>query len=309
MGNTSVPDGSWSIWSPELTIAALSEIISPPGQYIQYRAAFTSTDGINTPVLSDVTITYASSPCAVTPFKNTDLVGGDVIVSSDNISVLSFKITDSSSHPIKIIRIFNNGDMKDSTDVSAVKLWKDVNHNFQWDPGDIRINGSGIWNPVTSTWDFVGLNLIQNIDLMVTIDASLNGTKGRTFQAGIAYGGVICSNSGVSIVAINNTGIITLLPFYHIFPDIFGVFPTKFNPNKDDVARIFFKREGPEVEVKIYDVLGNLIRFWSKGDIREERVVEWDGKNDNGNIVNAGVYIVYIKGDGVDEKISMMVVK
>lgn len=39
-GFTSVPDDSWSEWSPELTQAEGSPIASPPGHYFQYRLSF-----------------------------------------------------------------------------------------------------------------------------------------------------------------------------------------------------------------------------------------------------------------------------
>ncbi len=308
-GNTPVPDGSWSSWSAELTFTG-SLITSPDGRYIQYRTTLVSINGLSVPLLSDVTIFYTSfSPCTVTPTKNADTPGKEVKLNSKNISVLAFRVTDNFNHSIKTIRINNNGNMEDGIDISEVKLWQDVNGDFKWDSGDILINSSGIWTPTTLTWDFEGLNIAQDTDLIVTIDPSYTGREGKTFLAGMFYANVLCNNNGVNNNIINNINSIILLPYYSMFPDIYGVFPTKFNPNENNVARIFFGGETLEAEIKIYDVLGNLIRYWSKDKTIEKEVIEWDGKDDNGKDVNAGIYIIYIKGENVEKNLKMMLVK
>lgn len=51
-GNTAVPDGSWSGWS----IVTGSVIASPPGQYLQYKTLFSSTDEDVSPILRSVTL-------------------------------------------------------------------------------------------------------------------------------------------------------------------------------------------------------------------------------------------------------------
>ena len=53
-GNSSTPDGNWSEWQ-----SVNSPIASPNGRYIQYRAALTSTEASQTPVIESVTMTYA----------------------------------------------------------------------------------------------------------------------------------------------------------------------------------------------------------------------------------------------------------
>ena len=58
-GNTPIPDGTWSAFSGELTDSVVSDITSPNGRYIQYRATFTrGTAGGETPQLADITIVY-----------------------------------------------------------------------------------------------------------------------------------------------------------------------------------------------------------------------------------------------------------
>lgn len=55
-GKTRKPDDTWSPWSDELTMAEGSQIASPDGQYIQWRAKFTTSDTMKTPILKKVTL-------------------------------------------------------------------------------------------------------------------------------------------------------------------------------------------------------------------------------------------------------------
>ena len=90
-------------------------------------------------------------------------------------------------------------------------------------------------------------------------------------------------------------------------PDIFAVFPTYFNPKKHGVAKIYFSGLKSAVNVEIYDISGNIVKAWKK--IKDEPYVRWDGKNQDGKPLNSGVYIVYIKGKNIDEKIKMIIIK
>lgn len=60
-GNTRKPDDTWNKWSEELTIAEGSQIPNADGQYIQWRAKFTTTDPAKTPTLKKVTLASAQT--------------------------------------------------------------------------------------------------------------------------------------------------------------------------------------------------------------------------------------------------------
>jgi hypothetical protein len=83
-----------------------------------------------------------------------------------------------------------------------------------------------------------------------------------------------------------------------------NVFPRIFSPNGDGVNdTVFFVIDNPNgsaVEGKIYDVAGNEV-----SDIRPAGAgaptansLSWNGRDRNGTLVNAGVYIYLIKGEG-----------
>ena len=55
-GNTKKPDDTWNDWSDELTTAEGSQIPNGDGQYIQWRAKFTTSDAAQTPILKKVTL-------------------------------------------------------------------------------------------------------------------------------------------------------------------------------------------------------------------------------------------------------------
>ena len=55
-GNTKKPDDTWNDWSDELTTAEGSQIPNGDAQYIQWRAKFTTSDTMQTPILKKVTL-------------------------------------------------------------------------------------------------------------------------------------------------------------------------------------------------------------------------------------------------------------
>ncbi len=82
-------------------------------------------------------------------------------------------------------------------------------------------------------------------------------------------------------------------------------FPNPFNPE----TRIYFQiPQNHKVKIFIYNVLGQKIRqltneYFNAGN----HIVNWDGRDDFGNIVPTGVYIYRIKaGDFVDSKKMIM---
>jgi len=78
-----VAGGNWSAWEP-----VNSQIASPPGQYLQYRVAFSTTLSDTTPILEQVQIAYRSAgtpsaprfvtPCGVTNQSTPTLRGSAV---------------------------------------------------------------------------------------------------------------------------------------------------------------------------------------------------------------------------------------
>ncbi len=60
-GNTRKPDDTWNKWSEDLTTAEGTQIPNADGQYIQWKAKFTTTDTSKAPILKKVTLASAQT--------------------------------------------------------------------------------------------------------------------------------------------------------------------------------------------------------------------------------------------------------
>jgi hypothetical protein len=86
------------------------------------------------------------------------------------------------------------------------------------------------------------------------------------------------------------------------------------NPTKNEVAKILFTPTiAGEVKVKIYTLRGELVWEESKviivGQEGEAQIIEWNCRNSNNEEVASGIYLVYIKGTGIDTKKKIAVLK
>jgi hypothetical protein len=90
------------------------------------------------------------------------------------------------------------------------------------------------------------------------------------------------------------------------------VYPNPFTPTGSDSRfnQVTFKFENTnyeEVEIKIWDVTGRQVKVIKESGIA---IVIWDGKDEWGNIVEAGVYVYQIKvGQGVVKKGTIVCAK
>ena len=83
-----------------------------------------------------------------------------------------------------------------------------------------------------------------------------------------------------------------------------------FLPSNGEAALIEVK--GPEgfYEVKIYDNMGRLVRVISQGN-NSGGFFQWDGKNQNGNVMPPGAYVLYVSvrnGDKVLRKVKPIII-
>ena len=76
-----------------------------------------------------------------------------------------------------------------------------------------------------------------------------------------------------------------------------------------DNVRFVIGKSDNNVEIKVYNLKGKLI--WSKNNINSDgkTLVEWNGVDSSGKKVGAGVYIVFIKGNNIDVKRKIIIVK
>ena len=86
--------------------------------------------------------------------------------------------------------------------------------------------------------------------------------------------------------------------------------PNPFNPNIGQSTIIVVKTNGKTaVEVRIYDVFGNLVRTLSRPPGRTYYEIEWDGRNDYNEMVASGGYICVVRTDQRTIKRKIAVLK
>jgi flagellar hook assembly protein FlgD len=97
--------------------------------------------------------------------------------------------------------------------------------------------------------------------------------------------------------------------------DQFFNYPNPFGEN-DKITRFVFYLERPgTVEIKIYNLLGGLVRTLSQDIAEGDRVIDgygrltWDGYNEVGNRVLNGVYIAILKANGQTYKTKIAYIK
>lgn len=82
------------------------------------------------------------------------------------------------------------------------------------------------------------------------------------------------------------------------------------NPLKGEKATIFFKASQPgNIKIKIYTINGKLV--WEKNIYTnsDDDFIIWDCRNKSNSMVSSGVYILHIKGPGLDTTKKIAVVR
>lgn len=88
-----------------------------------------------------------------------------------------------------------------------------------------------------------------------------------------------------------------------------AVYNNYFDLNNESSARIIINEPG-YAEVSIYNLRGDLIKLYTRKYYIKGTILEWDGTSgDTQNKVGAGIYIVIIQGDHINEKRKLIVRK
>jgi hypothetical protein len=108
-----------------------------------------------------------------------------------------------------------------------------------------------------------------------------------------------------------STGSITLLSD-GVNPTEFGItnnYPNPFNPNTTIEYNV---ENSGHVSLKIYDIMGRSVRTLIneyKESGRPDYKVVWDGRNDNGHQVSAGLYLYTLSSNGMTDHAKMVLMK
>jgi len=139
--------------------------------------------------------------------KNGDFGNTNIVIESD-IPVLAFQCIDALDHDTVSISITNLGTMQ-SSDISSMKLYYDVNGNYDYDAGTDVYIATGIY--AGGDWDFSLLSIASRTNLIVTIDIDTAAISGRTFQGAILSSKITCESNETGFNSITNNGLYTLV--------------------------------------------------------------------------------------------------
>ena len=83
------------------------------------------------------------------------------------------------------------------------------------------------------------------------------------------------------------------------------------NPSKGESALIgVLPSQSGAVTVKIYSLAGNLVKESTvQGTAGQNTIVPWNGKNPDGEAVASGIYLIHVRGGGIDQVKKAAVIK
>ena len=86
-----------------------------------------------------------------------------------------------------------------------------------------------------------------------------------------------------------------------------------FNPEASDpddrYTRIYYKVNEEGASIRICSINGELVRTLVEDATKTEDWIDWDGKNDNDQIVGSGVYLVNLKIGKSSKTVKVVVLK
>jgi len=93
-------------------------------------------------------------------------------------------------------------------------------------------------------------------------------------------------------------------------PKILSLFPNQPNPLSSETKIAFRLPEPGHVDLKVFSVNGRLVRTLASGDHTSGlHSVVWDGRDDEGREVSAGVYLYLLAGPGIEESRRMVLLR
>ena len=110
-------------------------------------------------------------------------------------------------------------------------------------------------------------------------------------------------------ITISPTPSVTATPTPTVAPQL-TLNRNKFNPSRGETLTI--KGIGPhhgDVEIKVYTVMGTLLREWTQPADQWQTPPVWDGRNADNEVVASGVYVIMLRGDRLQKRLRIAVLK
>ncbi len=85
-----------------------------------------------------------------------------------------------------------------------------------------------------------------------------------------------------------------------------------FNPEasgKDQYTEIDYEVKEEGATIRIYSINGELVKTLEEDSTKKKDTIKWYGKNDKGEVVGNGVYLVNLKIDKSSKTVKVVVLK
>ena len=218
------------------------------------------------------------NPLTVT--KNADITSDTVSSTADTITVMAFKIIgDPTGDTLTKFMISNKG-LLDSDDISAVRLWKDVDADSQYSTGDQLVStliasASKQWSDTTLSYGIgTGTNFVVTIDLG-------NATNGETFSAIIFANTLLAQNFDTGPTSdVSEPGVITVSSALNV-----RILLTEVQTNGTDFVELWVLDDGN-------GGTGVNIAGWKINDYGSGTDRKIFGDTDNNGTVDTAVFVV-----------------
>lgn len=175
-----------------------------------------------------------------------------------------------------------------------------------------------------SSGGFLWAVQMGGVDFDMGFSIALNATSGDVYTVG-HYQGIADYDPGPGIFNLNATG------NYDIFisklsttvsltndiegPQSFTIYPNPFSPSllmgiSGSITISFSLKQTENVSVKIYDVTHRLMAILAHGRMQQgTHQLQWNAKDENGNTVNAGLYLLQFDEGGFSKVYKLLFIK
>jgi len=113
-------------------------------------------------------------------------------------------------------------------------------------------------------------------------------------------------------IGFGETGIIpiTSVPESRVVPSAISLGSPMPNPFNPSITISFNVRQAGNINLNIYDLGGRLIKSLTSQDFEVGQYTRrWDGRDNNGSMMPAGVYLVRIQGEAATDSKKITLVK
>ena len=308
-GDSKTPGGAWSEWSEEYRVSTgVLFTCFEPRKYLQYKVNLSTTDPSVSPCLKELSIKYSTFLLATNSSASIKVVADSINAAPDTVTVgrltdlvytMDFEFDEDSKgfHEI-FIATPNKAEVTDCYFVSQDTIQIPVTGGYTWSSTN---EGITIELPATLREDTT-----LAVDFRIKLYDEQNDFPAMALnRASSPENPQFVDQQGTDAWRVVTTGCMEKV-LLEVEAD-----PNPFSPNGDKicdytrfkytVAKIAVPRE---VTISVFNLSGKLVWEHKETQLTGDYEPQWDGKDNDGELVNPGLYIFRIKVKADETSIS-----